>query len=295
MPKIIQYAVTEHGGTDSNAEDSLTEKHVVVTDEPVSIEWISRHPDTPKLNTEYRRHPGFWFDSITPKRTAKLVWEIDVHATTYQAQQIPESPLDEPARITLDSEVISEPTLFDHKGNPCTTTAGEWLAGITTERATWVYKVSKNVGSDPAWLDDYACAINSDAIRIRGRIRAAKTLMLRRLSMSEYQIKNRVSFSILSFELHFRPETWVQEKWNAGTLELFPTEIAGKKVWQQRPIMTTGEVPRRVENPVPLDRRGKIIPGVLDPSGEIPLDTSKLLKLKFQTQLEKPFRILPLN
>lgn len=295
MPDIIAYHVTERGGTDSLSQDVITEKHVIVTDVPVSIEFIARHRRTPKLNTEHTAHPGFWYDSVSPKQVKPVVWEIDVHATTFQFPEIPESPLDEAASISLDSEIFSEPTLFDYKGRPIVTTAGEWIADVNVERCHWVYKVTKNVGSDPEWLDDYGAAINSDSVRLRGRVRKPNTLMLRRISLSPYTKKNRVSFSTLSFELHYRPEGWIHRKWNRGTLQLIEFKTPeGKKAWRQEKILA-GNPSQPVSEPVALGKNGRIVPGVLDPNGDTPLDVSKLIVLKIQTQLDKPFAKLPLT
>lgn len=292
MAKILRYARTEQGASHSADDSILNEVHTIVTDEPVGYEWIVLHPDTPKLHTEYKRHPGFYFRTVNPTRRKKLVWEITVTASRFQLPKIQESPLDEPAKISRDSQEISEPTLFDHKRRPITTTAGEWIDGVFVERSRWVYRVRKNVGSDPAWLDDYGCAINSDAVRIRGRLLQPLTLMFRRGQMSDYDIKNGVSFSVLSFELHYRPETWVQEKWNAGTVEAVQDKETKK--YRQQPILI-GYPPQRTDKPVFLDKKGAVIPGALDPSGETPFDLSKLHKLKIQTQKALPFRVLPLN
>lgn len=292
MAKIIRYAVTEQAATHSADDSVINEVHTIVTDEPVSYEWIVLHQDTPKLHTEYFKHPGFFFRAINPTRRKKLLWEITVTASRYQRPKVVDSPLDEPAKISRDSQEISEPTLFDYKGRPITTTAGEWLDGVFVERSRWIYRVRKNVGADPAWLDEYGSAINSDAVRIRGRLLAPLTLMFRRGQMSEYDIKNGVSFSVLSFELHYRPETWIQEKWNAGTIAAVKDAKTNK--YKQQPILI-GSPPQRTEKPVFLDKLGAVIPGALDPTGETPFDLSKLHKLRIQTQRSLPFRVLPLN
>jgi hypothetical protein len=296
MPEIVGYHVTERSGNDSQTtEDTIQEKIVIVVSEPVSMEWIARHPRTPKLNTQHRMHPGFYFETITPKQISALAWELDTRCTTFQFPDMPESPLNEPAEISIDSNEITEPTLFDYKLRPITTTAGEWLADVTVERCHWVYKVSKNVGSDPAWLDDYGAAINSDPVRLRGRVRPKHSLMLRRLSMTPYTTKNKVSFSRLSFELHYRPELWIQQKWNMGTIQLVEfTTAENKKAWRQEKILS-GSPAAPIDKPVPIGKDGKVIPGALNPSGDQPFDVSKLISLPVQTQVDRSFRVLPLN
>jgi hypothetical protein len=303
MVQILQYAVVEHQGEDSNADDSITEKHVVITSEPVTLEWISRHQRTPKLNTEYLSHPGFWFDSIRPRRVGKLEWHIDIRASRFSFPPRPDDPLEQPADIVLDSELLTEPTLFDNEGRPITNTSGEWIAGVTTDRMVFTYRVSKNVASDPLFLDTYGCALNADPVRLRGRLRAPLTLQARRFALGPYLEKNRVRYCVLSFELHYRPDTWIQNKWNVGTLEAVPYfdsydsngKGIGRRKYRQVPIKA-GSPARPIENAVPLDKEGRVVPGVLDPTGATPIDFSKMIKLDINTQKVLPFNnVLPLR
>lgn len=297
MAQIVAYHISERSATgDRGGNESLTEKHTVVVDSPVSVEWIARHNQTPKENGAVLAHPGFFWDSVSRKQVAKLIWEIDCSASRFEFLTAGDDPLAEPARISIDSELISEPTLTDYKGRPLVNRAGEFIAEQTVERPLLVYRVAKNLGSDPLWLDDYPGAVNRDPVRLRGRVRRAGTLMLRRVSLSEYSLINRTSVTACTFELHYDPRGWVKRLLNVGTVQLLEfTTAAGKKIWQQERILT-GKPPVPVDAPVPLDIRGQVIDGVLDPEGDSPVDVSKLVVLSYDVQPLKTFTgVLPLQ
>jgi len=297
MARIVEYAVEERDvGTSRTGVDTIRESHVVITDVRVSKEWIVRHRDTPIKNAAAARHPGFFWDDVEYKQTAPLVWEIDATATPFQLPEFASSPLARPATITIDSELVNEPTLFDYKNRPTVTTAGEWIDGITRDRPRLVYRVTKNLPADPVWLDNYPGAISADAVRLRGRVRKKNTLMLRRVRLGEYTKENNVWFTRCEFELHFDPLGWIHHIWNRGTLKLVQfTSAAGKKAWRQERIKI-GTPPQDVEQPVLLDKNGQPVPGVLDPKGETPIDVSKTVVLDINTQPLLPFNsVLPLQ
>lgn len=298
MPRIMNYYRTESAGSmNREGNDSWAEKWTFIVDQSVSPDWIVNHRLTPKLNKELDHARGYFYASVNPKQTGRFVWEFDCQASPIKWSELPDNPLNEPADISVDSELLSEPTMFDAKGRPIVTTAGEWVAGVQRERLRLIYRVSKKIGSDPNWLDNYPGAINSDAVRLRGRVRPKHSLMLRRVSLGPYTKKDNVSFCSLEFELHYDPLGWIQRIWNVGTIQLveFRTE-AGKKAWRQERILTEGSSPKPIDNAVPIDRKGQMIPGVLDPTGEVPLDTSKLVALSIQTSIDVPFNgVLPLT
>lgn len=295
MARIIDYDVTAVAGSSTPGAQTIRETHHIVTDVPVTLEWISRHRLTPKLNDACRAHPGFYWASVDPNRRGRLEWEIDVSATPFQFPDVADSPLARPAGISIDSEELTEPTLFDRKGRPLVNTAGEWLAGQTRTRVRLIYRVKKNLAADPVWLDTYPGAVNADAVRLRGRVRPKNTLMLRRVSLGDYQKENNTWFTPCEFELHYDPLTWIERVWNRGTVKLvqFTTE-AGKKAYRQERIVS-GTPPQAIDEPVPLDARGQPLEGVLDPKGETPIDFRKMIVLNVETQPLLPFTgVLPI-
>lgn len=259
----------------------------------MSLEWIRRHARTPKKDTELSEFPGYWVDRISPEKTAPLIWKLQVSASKYKQPPQEDNPLNDPAEISVDFQLIDEPTLFDHKNRPIVTTAGEWIAGVMRKQCHIIYKVSKKLGADPGWMETHPAAINSDAVRIRGKLRPRHSLMMTALQMSPYETKNRISFTTAQFDLHYAPEGWIQKIWNRGTKQLVEfTTAENKKIWKQVQI-TTGTPAVPVDQPVPLDKSGRVIEGALTP-GEKPFDISKLVVLEVQTQVDRPFQQLPL-
>lgn len=298
MANVVDYGVTaEKGDIARDGSTSITEMHTIVVDGDVSLEWILSRLE-PKQNREHANHPGYFWDRISPNHVKRFVWECECVATPFQINPIPAAdPLARPAVITADGALVSEPTNFDYKGRPITTTAGEFIGGVERDRGQMVYHVSKNVGQDPAWLDSYLGAVNLDAVTLRGRTRAKGTLKLLSPSLSDYTVENRTRFCTLTFDLLFDPLGHAAERWNLGTLQLVRREVNGRQAWVQEPIMNNATPRQLVEAPVPLDMRGRVIDGALNSAGDgRPLDVSKMVKLKFEVQPQLPFNgVLPLK
>lgn len=299
MPNILTIQVTETDG-DLSADGFINETITVVTDEAVSMEWIYNHARTPKEHQELAHHRGFYWQRITPKRIKRLVWELACVATPLQVEPIPENPLARPAVITCQGNLVTEPTNFDWKGRPITTTAGEFIGGVERERGVMVYQVSKNIATDPPWLDAYLGAVNLDPVKLRGVMRPAGTLKLLNPNLSGYDIENKTRFCVFSFDLLYDPLGHHAERWNAGTLQLraiplFDGARVIKNLWVQERILS-GTPLQPVESPVFLDRRGQVLKGFLtsNESGQ-PVDVSKLVKLKFHVQPQQKFNgVVPL-
>lgn len=297
MPQILDYLRTESGGQKNRSGiSSVNQTHVITTDVEVALTWIDKHPRTPKLNGQVDTVPGYFWDDIKPTQKHRLVWELACSATPFTFEPEPESPLAAPADIAINSELIDEPTLVDAMDRPIMTRAGEWIAGVTRSRPLLTYVVTKNLGTDPAWMETHLGAVNRDPVRLRGRICASNTLMLRRFSMSPYTTQNRTRFTVCSFELHYDPRKWIKRIWNVGTIQLVEfTTAEGAKAYRQERILA-GRDQQPVETPVPLDKKGRVIPGVLTPNADSPVDVSKMVTLEFNVQPLQSFTgILPLT
>lgn len=286
MASILDYKITQLSGQLSRSgTDSIAQTHIISTDQLVTLAWIQNHRLTPKLHAPVNGFPGYYWDDVKPSQKAKLVWEITCSATPFEFEPEPDSPLAMPAEIAVNSELIEEQTLFDWKGRPIMTRAGEWIPGAMRSRPLLTYVVTKNLGTDPAWTETHMGAVNLDPVRLRGVVRPPNTLMLRRLSLSPYTTRDRVRFTTCSFELHYDPRTWIKRLWNVGTIQMveFNTD-EGKKAWKQERILTEGTPRQFVTSPVPLDMKGRVIPGVLTPDADTPVDVSKMVQLEFHVQ-----------
>lgn len=290
-----QHVVAREGDGTRTTDERYKEKRVVIVTGAVSLQWIARHPLLPRENAPVEDQPGFYWDTVSRKQLSPLAWELDCEASPFSFPSQPDSPLAEPADISVDCDLREEHTLFDHKKRPIVTTAGEWIAGVTREVPTLVYRVAKNLGTDPAWFDTHMGAINSDAVRLRGRTCAPKTLLLRRCSLAPYQTRNRVRYTACTLELSYKADQWIHRIWNRGTLQLieFKNEKQ-KKDWRQERILS-GNPATPVTEPVPLDAKGVPLEGVLDPNQTTPIDPRKMIILDIQTQIENRFTgVLPL-
>lgn len=298
MAQVVQYAVTaEQGDTARDGSTSITETHTIVVDSVVTLEWILERCRA-KQNREHSQHPGYYWERITPKHVKRFLWEVECVATPFQFDALPEDPLQRPAVITCDGGLVSEPTNFDYKGRPITTTAGEFIGGVERERGVLTYHVTKNVPRDPDWLDQYLGAVNLDAVTLRTRTRPKGTLKLVNPQLGPYQIENRVRFCQLSFDLLYDPLGHAAERWNLGTLELVQRTQpkTKKKIWVQQRILT-GTPPQPVESPVPLTIRGTVLEDYLSSASDgRPVDVSKMVKLSFDVQPQRAFNgVLPLK
>lgn len=297
MAQILDYKITQLSGQLSRSgTDSIAQTHIISTDQLVTLPWIQSHRSTPKLHAPVLDFPGYYWDDLKPVQKTKLVWEITGSATPFEFEPEPDSPLAMPADIAVNSELIEEPTRFDAKGKPIVTRAGEWISGVNRSRPILTYVVAKNLATDPAWLETHLGAVNQDPVRLRGRICQPNTLMLRRLSLSPYTTKDRVRYTVCSFELHYDPQTWIRRLWNIGTIQLVEFQTAaGRKAYRQERIKT-GVPAQPIESPVALDKKGKVIPGVLTPEADTPVDVSKMEILYFDVQpLQKFTGVLPLT
>ncbi len=297
MARIVHTSLeTESGDIARDGSTSITETLKLYLSDDVSLEWITANI-APQMNREHKDHPGYYYERINPKRTKRLVWSVELVSTPFQLTNLPEDPLQRTAVITCGGSLVTEPTNFDYKDRPITTTAGEFIAGVERERPMLVYHVSKNVGRDPDWLETHIGAVNLDAVTLRGRRRGKGTLKLVNPELSDYQVENRVRFCTVSFDLLFDPIGHAVERWNMGTLQLINKKIDGKSRWFQTQIMTLTQPVQPVDAPVALDRRGAVLEDYLKSSDDgRPVDVSKLIKLTFDVQPQRAFNgVLPLK
>lgn len=273
----------------------MHEVHLIVSDVSASIGW-ARENCRAKLNYEHADLPGYFWDNIRPKKTGRLTWEIDCTATPFQFQADAENPLERPAVITYDGSLVVEPTNFDSDARPICTTAGEFIAGVERDRPIIAYHVQKNLPADPVWLHSHIGATNADAVKLRGRICPPRTLKLVNPSGGPFTTENRVRFFSMTFDLLFDPLGHRVERWNLGTLQLVEKlNKKGKKTYVQE-VIRTGSPPKPVDEPVPIDIRGKVIENFLTPSDDgRPFDVTKLVKRSWDVQRVLPFGgVLPL-
>ena len=286
-------------------QNRLEETFCAVVDSDVTRSWVLANIPI-DINFEVKHEPGFYWDKITATHKQRFEWEIKATATSFKLEEYKENPLARPATITGSGTTLQQPTNFDAKGRPICTQAGELIGGVMEERPQLVFHVEKNVGKELPELEDMLGAFNEDAVTIRGRARAQGTLKFTNLNYGAFITENRVRFMVVSFDLVWDPQTHAVKRWNRGTLELVEREEVDKKTGQkkkvfvQRPILTSTNPKKFVDEPVFLDAKGKVIEGQLqlpDSKEQPPFDVSKLIELKWYTKpgLKRFSDVLPLK
>jgi len=296
---IMSYAVQSMEVEDKRdlRENMIRDKIRLKTSERYTWNRLRRTPPVPQWNAPHPTEAGFFLDFIKPFHKSRLCWELEAEYTTYKGGQIDADPLQRPAVVTFDTNLVEQPTLFDSLGRPITTTAGEFIEGIMERIPLIDYAVRKNLPSDPKWLQTHLGATNKEAIRLRGLNWEPHTLLLASVSAGEIVTENRTQYCEYQLKILADPRTWYIDVWNRGTVELIQIDdpnLIGKKLWIQRPIMI-GRAEKRtpVEDPYPLDKQGRAIRSYLNP-GENAIRPDELVKLRFQVQPAKSFRDLPL-
>ena len=290
MASIVSYGVqggVKYKDTRDLKDNEIVDKIRLKTSQRVTWSQLRNMAPVPKWNQPHPRELGFYLDIIHPTQISRLVWELDAEYTIFKGGQQDPNPTSRPAEISGKSSLIEQPTFFDYRRRPITTTAGEFIPGVMQSIPITEYTVEKNLSADPGWIQTHVGGINEDAVRIRGLTWAPKTLMLGAVSFGAFKTEERATYSEYSLTIMADPRTWTHEVWNVGTVELYERDVLinGKfrTVWSQRDI-TRGSPPARVEDPVPLDDKGRAIVDYLNSGTGEPMKTSRLRTLKFDTQ-----------
>lgn len=303
--KIIRRATLEQDIQDPrDGLKRIREKILIVTDKRVPWTTVRTNPAIPQPGQEHPTERGMFVEDRNPKRGRATVWYIEVEYTSLENSKVDINPLSRPAVITWSTSELQIPTLTDRLGRPITTTAGEFIPGLTKTITIVEYRVRKNVATDPDWLDTHLHTLNQDAIQIRGKVRRPLTLVLAAASGGEYQVENRQRYFELDYTLIYNPIGWVEDIWNLGTMELVDQEVrveVSPRVFETRIVkglspIKVGTPAKPVDEPVPLDINGKAIVDHLTPGSEHPMDPRKLVTLRIEIDDHRTFSgVIPLK
>ncbi len=166
--------------------------------------------------------------SVTCTHVPKSRWTYKVQAkfSSLQFEQ-PKSdnPLNDPAEIDSDTELVSEERYTDRKGRPTTNTAGD-LIRITVEIPRLTIRVQKNISLNNAWLSDIAGIVNSAAIRIDGKLYPAGTLKVLRAAVGKIEYRSEIAYRVAKLEIRHKKEGWESVSLNQGYNEIIDDETA---------------------------------------------------------------------
>lgn len=241
---------------------------------------------------------------IRTLRGSQAGWEITVHSST-EVEPPDRHPLAEPARVTWASEQAEAYTTRDNRGRPVLNTAKD-LQLVAIESSRWVVSVSKNLAQVPQALLSFNNAINNGLVVVDGVPFARRTLMCKQVGIGDWQeaeVNDRtIRFRAVSFQLHFRPETWRVKHPNVGFHEFVDKfaplrdRTTGKLVREsgvvrygtvrQKYKITVGDPPEPPSEPQPLDRQGRWIK---EPTND------NVIHLDVDVYRELNFNLLPLR
>jgi hypothetical protein len=290
-----------------NGENNIRSTIKVLTNTRVSWTWLRKQTVIPKFNDEHPTEPGFYLDDIAPNHLQKCYWELETEWTPIKAGQIDPNPSSRPPDITFSTSLVEQPVIRDTKGRPICTTAGEMISGVMRQIPLVDYSIVKSYAKDPQFIQTHLGGVNRDVVKLRGITWQPKTLLFTSISGGSYVEEGKYKTSEFRLTVVGDYRGWTQEVWNRGTVRLEKQErkkwafennkLVQKKVtvWCQVPIMA-GNPAAAVTEPVALDAYGQEVMGHLKPDDKKPLDPSKLITLKFDTQHEVRFGgVLPLS
>lgn len=176
------------------------------------------------------------------RRKTRYRWDVTAKFSSKQVtQQRAEDPLDDPAKITLTSELIQKEKFTDENGNPFMNAAGEPVK-VIVEIPQNIISVSKNIALYNGWISDINGIINSAPVRIRGKVYPARTLKVTQVQVGDIEYRNDVAFMVAQLQMREEPDGWVVPYLHQGYYELVehPKEKKNGKPLMKRVRCRTG-------------------------------------------------------
>lgn len=276
------------------------------------------HPDDPECRLQRMQ--------IRQERHALIYWAELLYSNQ---TGLADNPLARPTQWELRSAVFPYAATHDADNRPYVNTAGSPLEGVTRYYPGVVAIGTKNVPAVPPGLANYAHAVNSDSIIIKGQPMGPRTARLDDWSLGVENIENEVKYLPLSLVIAFNPLTWDEVRLNRGLEELAviatPIESGGGGTTYTNPryikqAMTEGG--DYLREPAFLDADGRRHRVKLDSAGnpvgpsvlqdvfnayqsggglkyqeavKVPLQTQDIITLQFKDFVALPFGQLPLQ
>ncbi len=247
--------------------------------------YLSEHPSMPsfickKLRIEQDdESPLKWMATAT--YSTRPVSDLDV-----QVQQA-NTPVSREAQISWSASGYQKAIEQDKDGKAILNSAGDpFDPPIEIEQYRWVASVSKNMLTVPAWLLQYAGAVNSDSYVIDGLPVPAKASRITGLGISEWKTDKIATgveyrYRTVTLRIEFRYELYTLKVLDQGFRRKDPNDST-KRI----PIYEDGSVERPVTTPRLLDGSGNTL---ANPT------TTNAQFLPFNVFRELPFNgVLPL-
>ena len=305
----------KHGGRRGSFDDQwkreYTRDYIAISDSAFDQEpEIWQHPLCPVPGeTVADWDPLAKCISVEPvwRPKTKYHWDVPVKFSSVQFTQTKsQNPLDDPAEIEVDTELVVEERYQDRNGKPTCNTAGD-LVKVMVDIPRTTIIVTKNVALKNAWITKIAGIVNSNSIRINGIPYEPETLKVTKARLGKIEYRNDVAFFIARVEIRHKEEGWASVSLNQGFYELIPdpygrvVDEAGLPALVRWRCLTGGIEGEPETSPVFLDENGRRPEMVVYENG-IPkcrpktiLDPEDIVLNKYDMLKLYDFNLLPLR
>lgn len=259
---------------------------------------IWQHPNCPVLNKAPVWDNLAKCDKLSAKLrkktgNGKWRWDVKAHFASVQFEE-PKSvnPLDDPAEIEIDTELVQEERYFDRNGNPTINTAGD-LIKVMVEIPRSDIQITKNIAIYNAWIKNIAGVVNSSMVRIKGVPWERGTLKITKVHVGKTEYRNNKAFMVAKVSMRHKEEGWATSALNVGYYELIPDPTGqvrdkfGKPALVRWRCLTSGLYGEPESQPVFLDAKGRrptmkvVQSGIEKEVPKYPLDPEDVIVLNF--------------
>lgn len=200
----------------------------------------------------------------------------------YTNEEFAENPLDEPAKTSWDTEIFQQVAETDVDGEAVVNAAGQYFdPPIMKDDFRLSATVRKNVVAVPAWVLEYLNKTNLAAFTLDGMTFTAGQAKLAKLSLSEPQERNDITYRVLTMLFQFKEDTWVEEPLNQGMMEKPTSGNILQKIKDRNG--------QEVTKPVPLDANGRALWRTL------PVTPANCTYMSYVIYGPKDFSVLPVT
>lgn len=265
---VIRYrSVGERQIRETRNGAEITETVRIQVSDPADSHAVLRR-DIPELQ-RWQRHPtedGFYVDEFLPVRIPNSLYYT---ATVRYTNTLEPSPLDQPPKVSMRTEMLRGATITNRRGQLMRNTAGDVIEPQEKNEVIRVYRIRKNVERYPEWIKTLAETVNSSVVRIRHQSEQfpKRSLLLTSVEIGEEVNENDVTYFPLALEIKHRESLWKliypsrgfrQLVKSRGLVRVSPntSTLAQGDIFTLKPITVKGQPPHE---PQILNAEGKWI------------------------------------
>ena len=264
----------------------------------------------PQIGTIDRYSNNAVITNVKPKRSSEsnFLWDIEVTASSLDADNPAINPLDEPAIIVPFSEQTTELTYRDRENKWIRNKAGT-IIPVQRKVSNWIFSVKKNLPFLPDYMMEMNNTINSGFVYLSQLPIPRRRLMVFGVKgdpKSKTLTNGKLDYMQVSFKLLYNRNEFKVKYPNADIVQLDYTQVPlyerGPNNIQQ-PVRDSKGRPRFevVKTRIPIldeNKEKRTEPWPLDDQGRaLPANYSfnDLIELEAEIYEEKSFSLLPLD